>query len=107
MEEALSAHQAAATKKINAGKEADAIYGDFAIVNDLLMAVVANPVAGRNANMNIRHESNSVRRTMPARDGAERACLKGHEGAVYTLAFCNGGDRVQPNFFEWGRKWCR
>ena len=36
------------------GKEVDGIYGDFALANDQLMAVVANPVRGRNANMTVR-----------------------------------------------------
>jgi hypothetical protein len=37
-----------------AGKEADAIYGDFALVNDQLVAVVAHPKVGRHANMTVR-----------------------------------------------------
>ncbi len=36
------------------GKEVDAIYGDFAMVNDQIVAVVANPRQGRNANMTVR-----------------------------------------------------
>jgi hypothetical protein len=36
------------------GKEVDGIYGDFALANDQLMAVIANPVRGRNANMTVR-----------------------------------------------------
>ncbi len=36
------------------GKEADAIYGDFALVNDQLIAIVAHPKRGRNANMTVR-----------------------------------------------------
>jgi hypothetical protein len=36
------------------GKEVDAIYGDFALANDQLVAVVANPRRGRNANMTVR-----------------------------------------------------
>jgi hypothetical protein len=36
------------------GKEVDAIYGDFALVNDQLVAVVADPRRGRNANMTVR-----------------------------------------------------
>jgi hypothetical protein len=37
------------------GKEADAIYGDLVLRNDRLICVVANPIAGRNANMVIRN----------------------------------------------------
>ena len=36
------------------GKEVDAIYGDFAMVNDQIVAVIANPRRGRNANMTVR-----------------------------------------------------
>ncbi len=36
------------------GKEVDAIYGDFVLRNDQLVAVVAHPRRGRNANMTVR-----------------------------------------------------
>jgi hypothetical protein len=36
------------------GKEVDAIYGDFALVNDQIMAVIAQPRRGRHANMTVR-----------------------------------------------------
>ncbi|QDV35079.1 CehA/McbA family metallohydrolase [Tautonia plasticadhaerens] len=36
------------------GKEADAIYGDFALRNDRVVAVIARPVRMRNANMTVR-----------------------------------------------------
>lgn len=36
------------------GKEVDAIHGDFAIANDRIVAVVAHPRRGRNANMVVR-----------------------------------------------------
>ena len=36
------------------GKEVDGIYGDFALANDQLVAVVAHPNRGRNANMTVR-----------------------------------------------------
>lgn len=36
------------------GKEVDAILGDFVLANDELVAVVANPKRGRNANMTVR-----------------------------------------------------
>src|SRR5689334_19810339 len=36
------------------GKEVDAIYGDFAITNGKIRAVVAQPKRGRNANMTVR-----------------------------------------------------
>src|SRR4029077_10584475 len=36
------------------GKEVDGNYGDFAMANDQLVAVVAHPKRGRNANMTVR-----------------------------------------------------
>jgi hypothetical protein len=36
------------------GKEVDGIYGDFVLANDQLIAVVAHPRRGRNANMTVR-----------------------------------------------------
>jgi len=36
------------------GKEVDAIYGDFVLRNDKIVVVIANPVAGRNANMTVK-----------------------------------------------------
>ncbi|RMF37196.1 MAG: carboxypeptidase regulatory-like domain-containing protein, partial [Planctomycetota bacterium] len=36
------------------GKEVDAIYGDWVLRNDRIVAVIAAPVAGRNANMTVR-----------------------------------------------------
>src|SRR5689334_21812061 len=38
-----------------AGKEVDAIYGDIVIRNDKLVAVIANPIDGRNANMTVKN----------------------------------------------------
>lgn len=37
------------------GKEVDAIYGDIVIRNDKLVAVIANPIDGRNANMTVKN----------------------------------------------------
>ncbi len=36
------------------GKEVDGIYGDFAMTNDQIVAVIAHPKRGRNANMTVR-----------------------------------------------------
>lgn len=36
------------------GKEVDGVYGDFALTNDQLVAVIAYPKRGRNANMTVR-----------------------------------------------------
>ncbi len=37
-----------------AGKEVDAIYGDFVLRNEQLVAVIGNPIDGRDANMGVR-----------------------------------------------------
>ena len=37
------------------GKEVDAIYGDYVLRNDKIVAVVAQPLATRNANMTVRN----------------------------------------------------
>ena len=39
---------------IPAGKEVDCNYGDYLLRNDKIVAVIARPVAGRNANMTVR-----------------------------------------------------
>src|SRR5690349_15656255 len=36
------------------GKEVDAIYGDYVLRNDQIVAVIAQPLATRNANMTVR-----------------------------------------------------
>jgi hypothetical protein len=43
-----------------AGKEADCILGDYAFRSDRLLAVVAQPVPGRNANMTVRQVGGAV-----------------------------------------------
>lgn len=42
------------------GKEVDCIYGDFVLRNDKIVAVVAQPIAGRNANMMVRNVGGGV-----------------------------------------------
>ncbi len=41
-------------KLVPAGKEVDAIYGDWVLRNDRVTIVIAQPLAGRNANMTVR-----------------------------------------------------
>ena len=66
------------------GKEVDAIYGDFVLQNSDVRAVIAKPVATRNANMTVRtvggclidlttrkHESDQLSAFYPARRGFE------------------------------------
>src|SRR6185437_3116331 len=42
------------------GKEVDCIYGDFVLRNDEIVAVVAQPIAGRNANMTVRNVGGGI-----------------------------------------------
>ena len=42
-----------------AGKEADAIYGDYVLRNDKIVCVIADPVPTRHANMTIRNVGGS------------------------------------------------
>ena len=55
---------------VPAGKEVDCIYGDYVMRNDILVAVIANPVPGRNANLTVRDVGGCVidltRRTVPS-----------------------------------------
>src|SRR5690348_11170155 len=42
------------------GKEVDCIYGDFVLRNDRIVVVVAQPLAGRNANMTVRNVGGAI-----------------------------------------------
>jgi hypothetical protein len=42
------------------GKEVDCIYGDFVMRNDRITAVIAQPVAGRNANMTVQNVRGAI-----------------------------------------------
>jgi hypothetical protein len=42
------------------GKEVDCIYGDYVLRNDRIVCVIANPIAGRNANMTVRNVGGCV-----------------------------------------------
>ena len=41
-------------KFVPQGKEVDAIYGDYVLRNDQIVVVIANPVAGRHANLTVK-----------------------------------------------------
>ena len=43
-----------------AGKEVDAIYGDFVLRNEHVVVVVANPIEGRAANMTVRQVGGAI-----------------------------------------------
>ncbi len=45
---------------VPAGKEVDSIYGDWVLRNDRLVAVVADAIPGRNANMTVRNVGGAV-----------------------------------------------
>src|SRR5262245_26429846 len=42
------------------GKEVDGIYGDFVLRNDQIVAVIAQPLATRNANMTVRNVGGAI-----------------------------------------------
>ena len=42
------------------GKEADWIYGDYVLRNDVVTAVVAQPIQTRNANMTVRNVAGAI-----------------------------------------------
>ncbi len=42
------------------GKEVDAIYGDYALRNDHIVVVVADPIPGRDANMMVRNSGGNI-----------------------------------------------
>src|SRR5690242_6278656 len=42
------------------GKEVDCVYGDFVLRNDKIVVVVAQPIAGRNANMTVRNVGGAI-----------------------------------------------
>ena len=52
---------------VPAGKEVDAIYGDFAIRNDMLTAIIAQPKQGRNANLTVRNAVSYTHLTLPTK----------------------------------------
>ena len=45
---------------VPAGKEVDAIYGDYALQNEMITAVIARPLTSRNANMTVRTVGGSL-----------------------------------------------
>jgi hypothetical protein len=45
---------------VPAGKEVDAIYGDYALQNDHLVAIIGNPIPTRNANMTVGNVGGAV-----------------------------------------------
>ena len=47
-------------KYVPAGKEVDAIYGDYVLRNDVLTAIIAQPTPTRNANLTIREVGGCV-----------------------------------------------
>lgn len=61
------------------GKEVDAIYGDVVIRNDKLVAVIANPVDGRNANMTMKNAGGALI------DFTTRAAKNDQLGAYFPL----------------------
>ena len=65
-----------------AGKEVDAIYGDFVLRSDRLVAVVAAPLPTRNANLTVKGVGGSLLDlTRRERQNDQLSCLYPHAGA--------------------------
>jgi hypothetical protein len=87
-----------------AGKEADAIYGDYVLRNDKLVCVVADPLPTRNANMTVRNVGGCVidltSRKQPNDQlacyypGAGRSLLRFHQASAAGKA--SGTATVEP-----------
>jgi hypothetical protein len=87
-----------------AGKEADAIYGDYVLRNDKLVCVVADPVPTRNANMTVRNVGGCVIDLTSRRQpndqlgcyypGAGRSLLRFHQASAAGKA--SGTATVEP-----------
>src|SRR5262245_53060702 len=81
------------------GKEVDAIHGDFALANDQIVAVVAHPRHGRNANMTVRDVGGCLI-DLTRRDRANDQLSAFYPGAqVRTLRFA-GIDVEAPEVYE-------
>jgi hypothetical protein len=81
------------------GKEVDAIHGDFALANDQIVAVVAHPRHGRNANMTVRDVGGCLI-DLTRRDRASDQLSAFYPGAhLRTLRF-GGIDVEAPGVYE-------
>jgi hypothetical protein len=81
------------------GKEVDCIYGDFALANDRLMAVVAHPRRGRNANMTVR-EVGGCLIDLTVRDGQSDQLSAYYPGAQLRDLRFAGVDVEAPEVYE-------
>ena len=81
------------------GKEADAIYGDFALANDRIVAVVAHPRRGRNANMTVR-EVGGCLIDLTTREGSNDQLSAYYPGAGQRELRFAGVDVEAPTTYE-------
>jgi len=71
------------------GKEVDCIYGDFVLQNDQITAIVANPIAGRNANHRLREVGGALLDLTVNNDASDQLSAF-HPGAgKYALRFAH------------------
>lgn len=87
------------------GKEVDAIYGDWVLRNDRVTAIIANPVAGRNANMTVRGVGGMLIDFTTRRRGSDQLSCFYPAGGRYlfndTRITCSEGDS-EPELLEAG-----
>ncbi len=83
------------------GKEADAIYGDFVLANDQLMAVIGQPRAGRNANMTV-HDVGGCVVDLTRRDRQSDQLSAFYPGAQLRDLRFAGVDVESPKVYEAG-----
>ena len=56
----MRVHESTWDDAVPQGKEVDAIYGDWVLRNEHVVAVIGEPIEGRNANMTVRNVGGSV-----------------------------------------------
>jgi hypothetical protein len=98
------------------GKEVDAIYGDIVLQNELVRAVIAQPLASRHANMTVRgvggclidlvtrsHESDALSAFYPGRRTAVFSAWKatGTDGAAALTVTAAGTDSQLQHSVDW------
>ncbi len=74
------------------GKEADAIYGDFVLRNDRIVAVIANPIHGRHANLTVSEVAGCIV------DLAQRGEAPRGTGGIHPENAAGGNDQLSAYY---------
>jgi hypothetical protein len=79
---------------VPSGKEVDAIYGDLVLQNSRLRAVIARPIAGRNANMTVRDVGGCLIDLVPRahESDALSAFYPGRRKSLFSSSQATGGN---------------